>query len=81
MCCKSGFFTLVLHVVSLCGSAEEGEELGTRSDPHPVQELARPWCARGATASPETETACQRFQEFIQWPHRCSLQVQYKRTS
>lgn len=59
----------------LCVSAEEGEELRERGDPHPVHELAGPRGPRGATFAPEAEAACQRFQELLQRPHRRPLQV------
>lgn len=59
----------------MCVSVEEGEELRAGGDPHSVHELARPRRPRGATSPPETEAACQCFQEFLQWPHRRSLQV------
>ena len=58
-----------------CVSAEEGEELRERGDPHPVHELAGPRRPRGATSAPEAEAPCQRFQELLQRPHRRALQV------
>lgn len=59
----------------LCASPEEGEELREGSDPHSVHELAGPRRSRGGAAAPQTEAPRQRFQEFLQWPHRRPLQV------
>lgn len=64
-----------MYALPPCASAEEGEELREGSDSHPVHELARPRRPRRATSAPETEAARQCVQEFLQRPHRCSLQV------
>ena len=63
--------------VCVCVCAEEGQELREGGDPHPVHELAGPRRPRRATSPAETEAACQCFQEFLQWPHRRSLQVRF----
>lgn len=62
----------------LCVYVEKGQEFREGGDPHPVHELARPWRSRGGATPPETETASELLQEFLQRSHRHPLQARHR---